>query len=64
MQQDLYGKAKNIVKKDECVKFYNVARPLYLETDASSIGLAPGLLQVRDGMSCRCDEIPDNALLC
>ena len=37
--QDLYEKAKTIVKRDSCMKFIDVAKPLYLETDASSIGL-------------------------
>ena len=35
------------------MKFYEVSKPLYLElTDASSIGLGAGLLQVRDGINC------------
>ena len=64
MYQDLYDKAEKIVRKDACMKFNNVARPLYLETNASSIRLGAGLLQVRDDMNCRCDEIPDNTVLC
>ena len=51
MFQDLYDTAKKILKKDICMKFYDAARPLYLENDASSIGLGAGLLQVRDGMN-------------
>ena len=43
--------------------FYDVARSLYLETDASSISLEAGLLQVKDGMNCGHNEKPDNAIL-
>ena len=45
------------------MKFYDLARPLYLETDASIISLGTGLLQLKDGMSCGHDEVPDNAVL-
>ena len=61
--QDLYEKAKTIVKRDIGMKFYNAARSLYLETDTSRIGIGAGLLLVRDGMNCRFDKIPDNAIL-
>ena len=27
--QDLYDRAKKIVKKEKCITFYDVARPLY-----------------------------------
>ena len=42
MYQDLCDKAKNIIKQDPCMKFYDASKSLYLETDASdiSIGLA------------------------
>ena len=46
------------------MKFYDMSKPLYLETDASVIGLRTGHLQVRDGMNCRWDEVPDNTALC
>ena len=45
------------------MKFYDTSRPLYLETDASEVSLGAGLLQIRDGMNCGCDEVPDNATL-
>ena len=51
MYQDLYNKAKNITRQDECMTFYEVSKPLYLETDASGIGLGTGLIQVWDGMN-------------
>ena len=44
MYQKLYDKAKNLIKKDACMKFYDTSRPLNLETDASGIGLGTGLL--------------------
>ena len=59
MYQTLCDKAKNIIKQDTCMKFYNVSKPLYLDTDASGICLGVGLLQVRGGMNCRWDEVPD-----
>ena len=31
--QDLYEKAKTIVKGDACMKFYIAVRPLYLKND-------------------------------
>ena len=62
MYQGLYEMAKT-VKRDTCMKFCYVARPLYLETDACGLGLETRLLQVRDGMNCRHDERNDNAIL-
>ena len=56
-------KQRRYSKKDAWMKFYRVAWPLYLETNASGIGLRARLLQKRDGMNWRCDEIPDNAIL-
>ena len=34
------------------MKFQNASRPLYLETDATGVGLRARLLQVSDGMNC------------
>ena len=34
------------------MKFYDDTKPLYLETDASGIGLEAALLQLRDNMGC------------
>ena len=39
MYQDLYDKAKMIIKKDICMTFYDAARPLFLENYASGVGL-------------------------
>ena len=63
MYQDIHQKAQIITKRDACMKFYDVARPLYLEIDTLGIGLGARLLQARDGMNCGHDKIPDNALL-
>ena len=37
---------------------------LYLETDASGIGLGAALLQLMDNMFCQKDTAPDNTILC
>ena len=50
MGQDLYNRAKEIVKKDACMKFYDVARPLYLETDVSGVSHEPDYY--RQEMAC------------
>ena len=46
------------------MKFYDVSRPPYLETDASGVSLGAKLPQVRDGMNCRFHKLLDNATLC
>ena len=45
--RDLYDKSKQLITKDVCMTFYDASDPLYLETDASDIGLRVILLQVR-----------------
>ena len=45
------------------LKFYDRTRLLYLETDSSGMSLGAGLLQARESMNCRCDEISDNVIL-
>ena len=60
----VYENAKMIVKRDVYMKFFDVARPLYLETNASRIVLVAGLLQVRDSMNCGHDKVvSDNEIL-
>ena len=44
--QDLYDWDKAVIKIDLSKKFYDVRKPLYLETDVSGIGLSAGPLQV------------------
>ena len=50
--------------KDACLKFYDTSKPLYLDIDASGIGLGASLLQMRKDMNCWFDKVTDNATLC
>ena len=59
----LFNRAKSIIKADACIKFYDEFKPLYLETDASCVGLGASLLQTRYGASCPRDMVPDNNIL-
>ena len=43
--QALFNKAKLLIKSDMCMQFCNDTKPLYLETDASGVGLGVALLQ-------------------
>ena len=63
MYQNLYDRAKKIIKKDACMIFYDTCRPLNLETDASGVSLPAGLLQVRNGMNWEQEKVKDNATL-
>ena len=54
---------KKLLKKDTCMKFYNVRNPLYLEKDISGIVLGVIQLQVKDGLNCGRSEIPNNKIL-
>ena len=45
------------------MKSYKETKPLYLQTDASWIGLGATLLQTRDGATCPRDKVPDNTIL-
>ena len=47
---DLYDRAKTITERHVTNALYNEKEQLYLETDASDIGLDASLLQVRDGI--------------
>ena len=58
IQQD-----KIIDKNYICMKFYDKTKSLYLETDASGIGLGIPLLQTRDGMTWPKETAPDNTIL-
>ena len=61
--QGQYGRAKKIIKKDVCMKFYGASGTKYLEADTAGVSLGARLLQVRDVMNCGCDKIPDNITL-
>ena len=39
-------------KGDACMKLYDETKPLFLENDASDVGLETDLLQTREGTSC------------
>ena len=60
---DLYNRTKKIVKKDACMKFYDVARFLYLETNASSIDLGARILEVRDSINSEHEKVSENTIL-
>ena len=45
------------------MKFYDNTKPLYLETDASRIGLGVALLQTCEGTACQKDIALDNTNL-
>ena len=45
------------------MKFYNDTKLLYLETDASGVGLGAALLQLYKGTTCQKDIVPDKAIL-
>ena len=62
--QQLFDKAKSLIKVEICMKFYDDTKPLYLETDASGIDLGAALLQLRDNMGCQKDTALDNTILC
>ena len=61
--QQLFDKAKLLIKVEMCMKFYDDTRPLYLETDAFGIGLGTALLQLRDNTNCPKETAPDNNML-
>ena len=70
--QALFNKAKSPIKVDMCMKFYDDSKALYLEIDASRVGLwkhlflnkvSVALLQMRIGTACQNDIAPDNTNL-
>ena len=63
LYQQLFTKAKLLIKTDICMKFYNDTKPLYLEIDASRVGLGATLLQLHDNAMCQKGMVPDNTIL-
>ena len=64
LYQQLFEKVKSLIKADVCMKFYNDTKLLYLETDASGIGLGAALLQLHNNTTCQKGMAPDNIILC
>ena len=61
--QQLFDKAKSLLKAEVSMKFYDDTKPLYLETDASRVGLGVALLQLLNNMTCQKSMAPDNTIL-
>ena len=61
--QQLFNKAKSLIKAEMCMKFYDDTKALYLETDASGFSLRAALLQLRDNMNCPKDTALDSTIL-
>ena len=61
--QSLFNKVKLIIKSELCMEFCDDTKPLYLETDASRVGLGTALLQTQEGTTCQKDTVPDNTIL-
>ena len=62
--QQPFTNSKSIIKADVCMKLYDNSKPLYLEIDASGIGLGAALLQLHDNMVCQKGVAPQNIALC
>ena len=62
--QQLFNKAKSLIKAEMCMKFHNDTKPLYLERDGSGVSLGAALLQLSDNMNCPKDTAPHNTILC
>ena len=62
--QQLFNKAKSLIKADVYMKFYDDTKLLYLETDASGISFGAALLQLHDNTTCQKSKAPDNIILC
>ena len=61
--QKLFNKTKLIINENACMKFYDGTKSLYLERDASGVGLRADLLQTISGTSCPRDTTSGNSIL-
>ena len=61
--QQLFAKAKSLIKVDICMTFYDDMKLLYLETDASGVDPGAALLQLHDETTCQKGMAPDNTIL-
>ena len=58
----MFNKAKAFIK-GVCMKYCDETKLLYIEMDASGVGLGAPLLQIRNNTSCTKHEAPDNSIL-
>ena len=56
--QKILNKAKSVIKEDAYINFYDETKPLFLEMEASGVGVGAALLQTRSGNSCPRDKVP------
>ena len=59
----IFDKANSTIKEDACMKFYDETKSLYIETDASGVGLEAAIVHIRSSTSCCRDEVPDISIL-
>ena len=62
--QQPFDKAESLIKVEVCMKFYDDTKLLYLETDASGVGLGVALIQLHNNTACQKGMAPDNTILC
>ena len=58
--QQMFNRAKSLIKAEVCMKFYDDAKPLYLGTDVSGFGLGAALLQLFNNTACQKGMAPEN----
>ena len=61
--QNIFNRARNIIKKNVAMAFYIKKKQLYLETDTLGVGLGASLLQVRNKNQFPRDESPNKEAL-
>ena len=59
----MFNKAKSLIKAEVCMELYDDTKALYLETDASGVGLGAALLQLCNYTACQKGMAPDNTNL-